>query len=143
MPTFQLDKLVRDKFQKIYAELDETIVFRRLSGEELKEEICEKLLEEAAELSVAGATREKIIDEIGDIQQILDDMKTVYGISQNQVQEAMVKKFAKKGGFTEGLFVETITLKEGDPWIQYYRNEPQKYPEMSDNDGTAGKKTIK
>lgn len=133
MLTFILNKLVRDKFEKIYAELDQTIVARHLSGMELKEQIHRKLLEEAAELPLRDGADEEIIDEIGDIQQVLDDLKTVYGVSSTQVKKAMAKKFAKKGGFTKGLFVETITLKDGDPWIEYYRKQPEKYPEVSEN----------
>ncbi len=139
MPTFRFNKLVRDKFQAIYADLDQTITFQRLGDHELKEQLHRKLLEETAELSVREIADEKVIDEIGDVQQVLDDLRTVYGVSSEQMKKAMAKKFAKKGGFTGGLYVKTITLKDGDSWVQYYRNEPEKYPELREDGGKAKK----
>lgn len=132
MPTFVFNKLVRDKFRAIYDQLDQKIVTRTLSPLELKDEIRKKIIEEAMELPIRDAVDDEIIDELADVQQALDDLRDEYGVSPEQVAAAQAEKFAKKGGFREGLFVETIGLTEDDEWVEYYRNEPKKYKEVKD-----------
>lgn len=130
MPTFQFNKLVRDKFRPIYDQLGQTIKTRELSRDQLKDAIRNKIIEEAKELPIDSVSAEDISSELADIQQALDDLADKCGISSEQIAKKKIAKFAEKGGFSEGLFVETITLNDNDKWVQYYRNEPDKYPEI-------------
>ncbi len=130
MPVFTFNKLVRDKFRKLYDELGQKITTRPLTKSQLKEEIRKKIIEEAEELPTADAKNDQVVSEIADIQQALDDLKHIYGINDDEVRQAMDAKYEKKGGFREGLFVETIELREDDEWVAYYRREPHKYPEI-------------
>lgn len=130
MPTFRLDKLVRDNFRQIYADLGQVIKIRELSGLELKNAIRNKIIEESKELLIVDYGNDKVISELGDIQQAVDDLREIYGVSAEQVADAQAKKLAEKGGFTAGLYIETIELQDGDPWVEYYRTEPDKYPEI-------------
>lgn len=132
MPTFKFNKLVRDKFRPIYDRLDQTIQTRELSDSELKAAIRNKIIEEAAELPIDSASTEDIAGELADIQQALDDLVATCGVSSERIASKKAAKFAEKGGFREGLFVETITLHDDDEWVQYYRNEPEKYPEITE-----------
>ena len=88
-----------------------------------------KLIEEASEIPFEYGSREDLTNEISDIQQVLDDMKAACGLSDEEVARAQETKFKKKGGFAEGIFVETIELNDGDEWVGYYRKDPKKYPE--------------
>lgn len=130
MPTFQFNKLVRDKLRSIYDQLGQTVQTRDLSESELKDAIRNKIIEEAKELPINSASTEEIAGELADIQQALDDLAAKCGVSSEQISSKKATKFAEKGGFREGLFVETITLHDDDEWVQYYRNEPEKYPEI-------------
>lgn len=129
MPTFGFNKLVRDKLPGIYDELNQKIVFRRIVGRELLLQQRAKLVEEAEEIPIDGNDRSEIISEISDAQQVIDDMKALLKISDEEVEAARLEKFNQKGGFLNGVFVEMIELKDGDPWIDYYRKEPHKYRE--------------
>lgn len=130
MPKFIFNKLIRDKFQKIYEELGQRITTRSLTAQELKDELRKKIIEEATELPTPENKNNEIIDEIADVQQVLDDLKSIYGISSEEVSISMEKKYEKKGGFQEGLYVETIELNDEDKWVEYYRKDPYKYPEV-------------
>lgn len=131
MPTFQFNKLVRDKLPAIYKKLNETIVYRSLRREELQIALRQKLIEEAAEIPLEGGDRTSIINEISDVEQVLDDLKSELGISNEELNQAKQKKYSVKGGFTDGIFIEQIELLDGDKWIEYYRAEPSKYPELN------------
>jgi len=50
-------------------------------------------------------------------------------ISQDQIELARQEKFDKKGGFAEGIFVETIELADNDKWVEYYRQKPEIFKE--------------
>lgn len=130
MPTFRFNKLVRDNFRQIYDDLGQVVKTRELTNLEFKKAIRDKIIEEARELPVREHGDDEIASEIGDIQQAIDDLREVYDISAERVADAQAKKFVKKGGFTTGLYIETIELQDNDPWVEYYRNEPDKYPEI-------------
>lgn len=130
MPVFTFNKLVRDKFRKIYDELGQKITTRLLTKSQLKEEIRRKIIEEAEELPTADTKNDVVVGEIADIQQALVDLKRAYGIDDDEIRQAMDAKYEKKGGFRDGLFVETIELRDDDEWVEYYRQQPYKYPEV-------------
>lgn len=129
MPKFRFNKLVRDKLPRMYAELNQKIVTRRLTGPELLQALQNKLMEEAAEIPFEKGARDEIVSEIADLEQVIDDMKVAAGISDDEVRLAKLKKLEKKGGFSEGVYVDSIELEDGDEWVEYYRREPKKYPE--------------
>ena len=132
MPKFALNKLVRDKMPKMYENIDQKAVVRRFTDDELAKALSKKIIEEAKELSVLK-NKPEIVNEIADIQQALYDLKTLHGISDNEVIEAQAVKKAEKGGFLGGYFVEVLELEDDDKWIAYYRQEPEKYPEIKDS----------
>lgn len=133
MPTFHFNKLVRGKLPEIYDGLNQKITFRRLIGKELLSQLRAKIVEEVSEIPIESDDRVAIIDEIGDAEQGLEDMKTLLKISDDEVEAARLEKLERKGGFTDGIFVETIELEDDDTWVDYYRKEPNKYPEVQDD----------
>lgn len=129
MPTFRLDKLVREKLPQIYAELGQQITTRRLSPSEFRDALREKLIEEASE-PFDATDDQAVLAELADIQQVLDDLVVQYGFSREQLAAVQQKKLAKKGGFQNAVFVETVTCDDDDPWTAYYRKEPERFPEI-------------
>lgn len=129
MPTFQLNKMIRDDMIAMYEALGQKAVYRLLEGEELAAATIKKIVEEAEEIPADG-DRVTIIKEIADVKQGLIDLQAYYDISDEEVDQARLKKLAAKGGFACGVFVETLTLKDDDTWVAYYRAEPDKYPEI-------------
>ena len=130
MPTFIFNKLIRDKLKAEYVKLDHKATYKKLSDTELFEALKQKIIEEAKEIPIDGS-KEEIIGELADVQQVLDDIAIRTGITIEEIMNAKQKKFEKKGGFSEGLFVEKVELHSDDEWVAYYRRSPEKYEEIS------------
>ncbi|MGB4758646.1 MAG: nucleoside triphosphate pyrophosphohydrolase [Candidatus Saccharimonadales bacterium] len=129
MPKFIFNKLVRDKLPELYESIHQKITVRALSSGEYSAELCTKLVEEARELSAAHS-KDAVINELADIYQVAEDLMVHYNIEKAQVDKIKTNKKADKGSFSEGVFVETIELAENDKWVDYYRRNPKKYPEI-------------
>lgn len=130
MPKFTFKKLIRDKILEEHLKVGHNIDYSFLSGNELKEALRLKLHEEADEIPIRDEADEEIIEEIADVQQIIDDLKSTYGLSDEAVREVQQKKSDKKGGFQRGVYVNTVEVDEGDEWVDYYRKSPVKYHEV-------------
>lgn len=133
MPTFLFNKLIRDKILAKHIESGHDIRYVQLQGESLIAKLRDKLHEEADEIPVRAKVDDEIIEEIGDVQQIIDDLKLQYGITDEQLKAVQQAKFAKKGGFGDGIYIESVTLSEDDEWTAYYRRSPDKYPEVKED----------
>lgn len=131
MPKFIFNKLVRDKLRDEYKRMGQVATYRKLSKTEHIEQIKLKVIEEVSEIPVDGPI-DDIVGEIADVQQAIDDLKVVHGVSDEQISEAQRKKFDKKGGFSGATFVETVEIKDDDPWIGYYRENPEKFVEVTE-----------
>ena len=129
MPTFVFNKLIRDKLRQEYVKLQQQAIYKELTESELLEALRQKIIEEANEIPVNGS-KEAITSELADIQQVIDDIALKSGITKQEIASVKQKKFEKKGGFKEGLFVEKIILSDDDEWNEYYRQDPEKYKEI-------------
>ncbi len=131
MIKFKLNKLVRDKLPANYEQLNQQATIRKLTGEELRTALLRKIIEEANELSKEEATT---VVEVADLEQALDDLIEITGLSKEEIKKAKEEKEAKKGRFLEGSFVEFLELHEDDEWVQYYRQEPELFPEITNSE---------
>lgn len=131
MAKFILNKLVRDKLVAEYEQLGQKAKYRKLTKDEHLAELKRKIIEEAREIPTE-AEKDKIAGEIADVQQALDDLKALADITDTQVADLQRAKLAKRGGFLTGSFVESLTLKEGDEWVDYYRREPGIFIEVDE-----------
>lgn len=130
MPTFRYAKLVRDKIPGWHREDGHDVVGRRLEGDEKRAALCQKLSEEAVEV-MGATTPEERLGEIADLQQIVDDLRDGDGFTVEALRSAVDKKRAHKGGFSNGEYIETVTMRdENDKWARYCRATPDKYPEV-------------
>lgn len=129
MIVFKLNKLVRDKFVDIYKSTNQRPKHRILDAAEHRQRLIEKVVEETKELH--RTPEEGVVQELADIQQALDDLREMYHISLDQLQETMRVKAQKKGTFRRGVFIEELSLNDDDPWVEYYRKEPERFPEVS------------
>jgi len=102
--------------------------YRALSPTEFAAALKQKLIEEANEIDVSD--RQSIIGEVADVYQVLEDMLAANNISVEEVQNTKNAKFAKKGGFAEGTYIETLELSDNDDWNDYYRKHPNLYKEI-------------
>lgn len=127
MPKFKLHKLVRDKIVDDQIALGQTPHYRTLSPEEHRKALIDKIIEEITELRKAAP--EDAAKEIADVQQAVDDLIELSGITKAEVRGVQQKKAGKSGAFKKGIFVDSLETAEEDPWTEYYRGDPERFPE--------------
>lgn len=130
MPIFKLNKLIRDKLPMFYESIGEKANLRVLKKDEHTIALINKIIEEVGEIPTENITKKKLIEEIADIQQAIDDLEKLHGISAADIAKVQKAKNEYKGGFSKGIFIETLELQENDTWIDYYRAEPDRFPEV-------------
>lgn len=128
MPIFQFSKLVRDKIVDNQIAAGIKPRYRQLSPVEHKRELINKLIEEARE--VESASIDEAAEEIADLQQVIDDLRGLYGLDASAIAAAQAAKNKKNGAFTQGIYIEDVNLDETNEWVSYYRKHPDRYPEL-------------
>ena len=128
MPKFKFEKLVRDKIVEHQVKSGARPKYRIMSGEAHKQQLIEKLIEEARE--ILAAPPEELAGEIADVQQVLDDLKDLLKVKNETVSEAQARKNQKNGAFKEGIYIESVEVDEHDQWVAYYRKNADRYPEI-------------
>ena len=128
MPTFRFDKLVRDRIVELQQTDGYESKYRKLNRDEHIAELIKKLSEEVSELE--GASPDKLAAELADVQQVLDDLAALLGVAKEEISAAQEKRLRKAGGFSEGLYVETLTMSDDAEWLEYYRENADRYPEV-------------
>jgi predicted house-cleaning noncanonical NTP pyrophosphatase (MazG superfamily) len=128
VPIFLLNKLVRDKLVEEFKRMNQKATYRSLTRQEHVGALKSKIIEEAKEIPVDGGT-EELVAELADLQQVLDDLKALMNVTDEQVGVVQRHKYEKKGGFLAGRYVNSIELRDDDPWLPYYRDHPELFPE--------------
>ena len=132
MPTFKYAKLVRDNIADWHLQSGHALVSYQLTKADLLRALVGKLREEADEVLVSQ-TRESLIEELADVQEVLMAIAEHEGITLGDIEGVRIAKTNRKGGFSKGVYIESVTMpNEGDKWVQYCRQSPDKYPEISE-----------
>lgn len=97
-------KLVRDRIPEIIKESGGKPQVATLDKENFFRVIKIKIEEEAYEL-LQAEDREKIIDEIIDIQELIDTLIAEMGITRFEFWELQRRKNKERGGFKKRLFL--------------------------------------
>lgn len=103
------NKLVRDFIPEIIEKEGKKANYRKLTQEELKDAIIDKLFEEAHELKKAK-TKKQRIEELADINTVLTNIRVLYDISLDEVYDTAITKIFSKGGFHDGIFLESVEV---------------------------------
>lgn len=115
--TFHLGKLVRDGIVPSMEEMGQKPDFRTLSEPQRISELYRKVIEEGGE------------GDLADLLEVVESLAAADGKTFEEIRAEQLAKRAKVGGFTKGIFVNAVTLEDGDPWIDYYAAEPERFPE--------------
>lgn len=130
MPRFKFNKLVRDKIVEHQLKAGAKPKFHQLNKQEHKNQLVFKLIEEAKE--VLEAEDKDIVAEIADVMQALDDLIEQHSLTITDIKNAQALKKQKHGAFKKGIYVEYIDIEEDDPFTDYYRSNPERYPEITE-----------
>ncbi|MEM9417403.1 MAG: nucleoside triphosphate pyrophosphohydrolase [Bacteroidota bacterium] len=130
--TFKFNKLVRDKIcQKL---LDNNIKVKTAlldSPEAILPYFQAKLREEASEVAEAS-TVGAIAAELADCLEVIHGLLAHLKISWEALEQLRLDKRVSYGGFQKGTVVDTITLVADNPAMNYYLQNPAKYPQVND-----------
>ena len=105
------NKLIRDKIPEIIINDGEEPEIRKLSQKEFKIELKKKVLEEAKEL-LEAESREEILNEIVDIQELLAWLAKEFKISSYSLRSKKLKKNKERGSFAKKLFLIKTKLSK-------------------------------
>ena len=98
------NKLVRDKIPQIIKESGKTPVTKILNQKEYINELRKKSQEELQEYLTAE-TDEEALEELADLLEIIHALAKVHGSTIEEVDKIRVEKAAKRGGFTDKVFL--------------------------------------
>lgn len=130
MPIFKLNKLIRDKLPMFYESIGQKASLRILTKDEHTQALLDKIVEEVNEIPESNIPKKKLVEEVADIQQAIDDLCKLHNIDKSEIKTVQKAKDEYKGGFSKGIFIETLELQANDTWIDYYRADPEKFPEV-------------
>lgn len=97
-------KLVRDKIPRRIEESAGKYKTEILSDEKYKKELLNKAEEEAGGLSRA-TIKEEMVAEMGDLLDVLREIKKAFKITSGEVKESRVKEMKRKGGFKKKVYL--------------------------------------
>lgn len=128
MRTFRFDKIVRNAIPAKMENSGAVVRYRALSPEETGHLLLEKLIEEAREAQAASPDERAA--EFADLRAVLKAAELALGLSDEAITGAEQVKYAKGGDFSSIVYVETMTIPDDDPWVEYFLTYPDKYPEI-------------
>ncbi len=128
MLKFKFSKLVRDKIIDHQVNSGAIPHYRPLSDKEHKQQLVEKIIEEAKEIT--QAKQEERASEIADVQQALDDLVERYGLTKKDIINAQKAKLNKNGAFKKEVFIDYVEIDESNKWVEYYKKNSERYPEI-------------
>ncbi|MBN1971101.1 MAG: nucleoside triphosphate pyrophosphohydrolase [Candidatus Delongbacteria bacterium] len=130
MKYFKFAKLVRDKILP-HMESNNQIArgARKLSDSEFVQELIKKVLEESNEM-INVSDKNELKKELADVYEVLDYLKDVLDLTDEELEDLKKQKRDKNGGFSDRIYIEDVGVEEDNKWYQYYLDNPQKYPEV-------------
>ena len=96
-----MGKLVRDGVPGIIRRSGREPEIKRISGEELKAALKEKLVEEALEFKDSS----DVYEELADVLEVVDAIIDEFGIDRVKLDEAKKEKHRRAGGFKDGYYL--------------------------------------
>ena len=101
------NKLVRDKIPEIIEASGKIPIYYELEYEDYKKALRDKLLEEVNEF-LAAKTKDEMIEELADIEDILFLIRSEEDIDFNYFMYIKNKKRNEKGHFYKRYFLESV-----------------------------------
>lgn len=98
-----VSKLVRDRIPDVIRESDREPEVTHVKGDDFRQALKDKLVEEAVELR----DTEHIEEELADVLEVVDAIVEAYGIDRVKLEEVKKEKRDRLGGFEEGHYLIT------------------------------------
>lgn len=105
------NKLVRDFIPDIIRQAGNQCEVAVMSEAEFRQALRKKLLEESQEATSVNKP-EDLLSELADLQEVLDSISQVYGISREDILREQRRKRDERGGFDKRLRLLWTELEE-------------------------------
>lgn len=129
---FQVEKLIRDKVPKILGNKNILVVNHIMDDQTYLQSLKNKLIEEAKEVACA-TNQEEIIEELGDLLEVIHTLCATLKIDQKDVEQTRLSKKERSGGFTGKVYNTYVEIDHDHEDVGYYANRPHDYPEIELN----------
>lgn len=106
-------KLVRDNIPFFAAKRGEIMEYETVQGHDLEMWLKRKLVEEAYEVAAADSDKD-LIEEIGDLFEVLGQLALERGLSAEMAFEVAENKREKRGGFEKGIILKSFTRPDDE-----------------------------
>lgn len=100
-------KLVRDNIPAIIQKEGKQAEIISLDNDTFLIALKEKLVEEAKE-ALQASSKEEMLSELADLQEVMDKLKELYDIDQTEVNMAQAIKAIKNGKFEKKLLLVSV-----------------------------------
>ncbi|MDD5341894.1 MAG: nucleoside triphosphate pyrophosphohydrolase [Patescibacteria group bacterium] len=98
------NKLIRDKIPQVMEKSGARYNVHVISQKQFKEELLKKVGEEASGL-LTSKNKIGVIQEIGDVITVIEEIKRIFKITDREIKQTMVRAFKRKGGFRKRLYL--------------------------------------
>ena len=102
------NKLVRDNMKQIILDAGRKPIMKILNQEDYINELRKKSKEELQEY-LSAETNEEALEELADLLEVMHALAKVHDSSIEEVEKIRVKKAAKRGGFSDKVFLIEVT----------------------------------
>lgn len=129
MPTFRAEQLIRDKRLQWLKEQGVTVDYTTLEEDDLIHALRTKLMEEATEAALEDVP-ENLLKELADVLEVAFALAEKIGFDKQDLLNKQQERHVELGGFEDGIMSKTVSMKLDNPAVAYYREQPEKYPEL-------------
>ena len=91
------NKLIRDRIPEIIQDAGKQFEIVVMDEEEYREALRKKLIEEAEEVKKCSPC--DLTKELADLQEVIETLKSVYGITTEQLNTMRSRRIKNRGGF--------------------------------------------
>ncbi len=136
MKKFVYDKLVRDLTpEQLEENRGANVHYTELQGKHYIQELRRKLVEEVEEI-IDAKDRKELLEECGDVCEVIAALCEAHGITADEVIQAQSEKRKRHGAFNKGMYISHIEVAPDTEHAAYFQQRPAKYPELEDIDGS-------
>ncbi len=128
---FRQNKLWRDKTIEKVKKEGAVLHMQKLTEGEFDVQLRRKLCEESQEV-LETSTQEELIDELGDMYEVIDALCELHGLDKEIIKARRAQKRAERGDYSGRQFVTAVEYPEGSYGEQCCLEEPDMYPEILD-----------
>lgn len=104
MKKIYYNKLIRDKIPENIKKSGGYFKIKKLKAKEFERELIKKVGEEVDGL-IGAKTKEKLISELADVLDVIQEIKKFKKITNQQIEKAQKESSNRKGGFKKRLFL--------------------------------------